>query len=228
MDWIAVAVFFGVAFALSWAAAHWPVLALPDRLAGAKVDDALLVGLGPALGAVAASLVRPAPLALATLPGRSIWWTIVALLAPAITLGAFGVPRAASPHFAGAMFGLSVALYCIGEELGWRGYFFNAFAGLPLWRSALTTAALWYAWHWSFLAAELVHPQMGLGFGAGLVGASFGLAAATRRTRSSGLAAAWHAAAKTLGMPLQIAAMLCVIVAATWRSGPATDSAGQA
>lgn len=221
-DWIAVGVFFGVAALWSAVAAHWGALQFPANADGYRIDNSILVGFGPVAGGVAADLVRPRRQRVRSMFGLAPAWVVLALLAPVVTMAVFGLPGRgviADPQLRGAVFAASVVIYCFGEELGWRGWLFDALAALKLWQSALVTAALWYAWHWTFLADTLLDPRVGPVFALGTVIASFGLAAAVRRTRATGLAVAWHAAVKLLVGPFQSGLMLGTIALANWAAG---------
>lgn len=220
VDWGGIAIFAAVAAGWSALAAHVPALALPARVGGLRIDNSLLVGAGPLLGGLVASALRggPGPGALfASLLGPSRWLIVAALLAPVATAALFGLPGAGS-GLPGLLFAASVVLYCVGEELGWRGWLQQALAGLQPVRAALLTALLWYGWHWTFLAPTLSDPRQGIGFAIGLLLGSFGLAASVRRTGATGMAVAWHAAVKLLGGPLQITVMLAALVFANWRA----------
>lgn len=217
-DWLAVAIFFVVSCGWSAAAAHVPALAFPDRVGGLRIDNSILVGFGPALGALAATLARPRPKPTRSFLGLKPGWTLVALAAPTFSCLFVKAIFPAQPGY-GWAFALSVTIYCLGEELGWRGWLHDALAGLAAWRAALITAALWYVWHWTFLAADLAKPTFGLGFAAGILVGSFALQAAVRRTRATGIAVAWHAAIKVLGAPAQLALMLAAIIMSNWAQG---------
>jgi hypothetical protein len=42
---------------------------------------------------------------------------------------------------------INIPVLVITEELGWRGYLYTLWRPLGFWRSALTTGAIWGAWH---------------------------------------------------------------------------------
>lgn len=228
-DWIAVALFWGAACFWSALASNINAIRLPATIGGFKIDDSILVGLGPGIGALVAAITRPQPTYRPTFLGRRAVWTLIAMTAPIVTLAVWGLGRATSfnGNVAGAVFAATVVLYCIGEELGWRGYLFAQFAGLPLWQSALATAILWYGWHWTFLADTLLDPKVGPFFAAAVLLASFGLATAVMRTQAIGIAVAWHAAAKAMGAPAQIMAMLATIAMANFMAGRSAKAINQ-
>lgn len=215
----AIAIFFGVAIGWSALFARVDALALPGKLEGLPIDDSILVGFGPAVGAAMAMLIyRPR---LPTMLGHRPLAVMAAIIAPTATLFVFGMPGVVggAPHVGGAVFAASVTIYCIGEELGWRGWLHGALGGCRALTSVLVTAALWFAWHWTFMAGDLATTSLALQFAGGLLIGSWGLRGAVNRTWSVGIAVAWHTAVKTLGDPLQIATMLAVIAAMTWWGG---------
>lgn len=218
-DWAAIALFWIVAAAWSFAAARW--FAVPDAAVGVRIDGSIAVGLGPVAGAVAASLFRKRPVWRTGLLGPKPLLTMIALLAPVITLGIAGHPRPlVGPQVDGVTFAATVLIYCIAEELGWRGWLNDALGGETRVRSALITWVLWFGWHWSFLAKELSSDwRFGVGFAVMTLVASFGLQSAVARTKAVGIAAAFHAAAKATGPIGQVVAMVAIIGAATWAAG---------
>jgi len=85
---------------------------------------------------------------------------------------------------------------CLGEELGWRGFFQGALRLLGRIRSCLLLSLMWTAWHftatWSGLISHLytLLPS--------LAALSFGLAFLTERTGSLALATTVHALVERL------------------------------
>ncbi len=227
-DWIAVAIFFVIACGWSWGANRWGAVRLPGGEDAPIIDSSVLIGFGPVMGALIADLIRPAKRAgHAAFIGRSWLWALVALIATPLCLGIQGIqPFHVDPHVDGAAFGLSMIIYGVGEELGWREWLYNALGGIALWRGALITWVLWFAWHWSFLWPSLMAPRAALIFGAVLLVGSFGLAAVARRTKSSAIAAGWHTAAKALGSPAQLG-MILMLAVATWAAGEWTVRIGR-
>jgi len=219
-DWIAVAIFFVIACAWSYFAARWGEIRLVGSLP--RINGILLIGFGPVLGALAAGALRRDrgnwPAGFRGLDKR---WSLIALLIPILVTGALGVKRFhVDPHLDAAIITATVVLACIGEEIGWREYLYNMFAGLPLWASALITWVLWLLWHMTFVL--VVGDQLGqtydLIYTLGLFVASFALAALVRTTRSSAIAAAWRTVA-ALPVPLWLAGVIAVLLAvATWKA----------
>ena len=216
----AIGAFFVVACAWSWFAARWLVLTIPLGETTLRIDDSIAVGFGPAIGALVASVVF-----------GSSWRPSVRFAArPAIIVAALGVLvlttavlGMARPHLGkhldGLSFAITVIVYCFGEELGWRGWLQSRLAGASTWKIAAITAPLWYAWHWTFLGDLYASAKFAAGFGAAIAVASFGLAAAARRTGGYGIAVVWHAAVKLFLQPASIPILLATAAAATWWGG---------
>ena len=215
-DWLAVGVFWTLAFAWSFAAAR---LSTVDEVAGLPIDSSLLVGFGPAIAAYVAPLLRRSSNRRATLLGQTGWLAVAAMAVPIAIAVVAGYAGHASPRTAALVLSLSILIYCWGEERGWRGWLYEELASLRLWQSALVTGVLWYAWHWSFL-----DEAKNIQFGLGIVAASFGFAFVARRTRSVGFATAWHTAMKLLWSPTQAGAMVAALVALTWAAGRKTPT----
>ena len=220
-DWIGIGVFALVACAWSYFAARqfvlvWPLFAPPPRF-----DDSIVIGFGPAVGGLAALLLRPSRAhGFGNLLGFAPRIAIIALLAPALSLALFGLKQAGwEPHVNGLVFGLSIMIYCIGEELGWRGWLRNALRNERTMLRVGVTFGLWFGWHWTFLASQLRDPVFALQFAIGIALGSYGLELAARRSGGAAIPAAWHAAVKATALPLQIAAMVATIAWATYQSG---------
>ena len=220
-DWIAIGLFVLVAYAWSFLAARqfvlvWPLTAPPPRL-----DDSIVMGFGPALGGLAAMLLRPGRgHGFGDLLGFAPQLAGLALLAPALSLAVFGLNQAGwELHVNGMIFGLSVTFYCIGEELGWRGWLRTALGGESTMLRVGITFVLWFGWHWTFMANELLNPVFALQFAVGIALGSYGLELAAWRSGGAALPAAWHAAVKATALPTQVAAMVTIIAWATFQSG---------
>jgi uncharacterized protein len=165
-----VVVFYGAAIAFSWAA--W----LPLALAGGAVGTPLQLmhfvgGLGPAFGALTASLVSGGMQGAIDLWRRiarcrtSLWIYVAALAGPFAILAAadaiapvFGGVHLdwstifTSSEFPGLVAPLYVAavlvFYGFGEEIGWRGYLAPLLdARWGLIASIGIVSVLWAAWH---------------------------------------------------------------------------------
>ncbi len=219
-DWRGIAVFTLIAYAWSFFAARHLLLVWPLAGAAPRFDDSIVMGLGPALGGLAAMVLRPGRgHGFGSFAGFAPRLAAMAIAAPALSLAVFGLNRAGwNPQLNGLIFGLSVTIYSLGEELGWRGWLRRALTAESTRVRVAVTFALWFGWHWTFLAVQLLNPVFALQFAAGIALASYGLELAARRSGGLAVPTAWHAAAKATAWPLQIAAMLAMIGWAAYRS----------
>ncbi len=209
---IAIITFYVVAILFSFAAAKLgPIKAFGDF----GVDQWILVGVGPLAGTIIACLLLRQRLP--SLFGRDLPIGTVALLVPVILTTITGFGKLAMPCTAGLIFGLSIVVYCLCEEIGWRGFLTGNLDWLKQWQADLLTSVLWLAWHLTFMP-ELRNPSYALGFTAAIVAGAFGLAEARRRTGGYALATGWHAAVKLLPLGPFAYGLLGLLIFLTWRS----------
>ena len=168
--------FFGLAFVLSWAL--WVPLALArHNLLPLELDPGqlavlpLLGTLGPALAAMAVSLLAGGRTGLGALLGQFRrtrvgwrWYAAATMVFPALLLLAAELykllpgagPLPIQPVSAGSLIAtmLILTISVLGEEIGWRGF---ALPRLQERRSAagasLLLGAIWTAWHLPFWTA---------------------------------------------------------------------------
>lgn len=112
-------------------------------------------GSGPFFGAViviwAFKLKRTT-----TLFGTSKLKSIIMAVAPVLLFTIIGVQNNnINPHLYGFFLGLTLTVYCILEETGWRGYLQDELSDLKPIFQYLITGFLWYAWHLSFLSIHV-------------------------------------------------------------------------
>jgi uncharacterized protein len=209
---VAAVVFYAVAIIVSFAAAQLgPLRTLGDF----RVDQWLLVGVGPLAGTIAACLLLRQKLP--SLFGYNLLVGAVALLIPVILTTLVGFGSLATAGTTGLIFGLSIVVYCICEEIGWRGFLAGNLGWLKEWQADLLTGSLWLAWHLTFMP-ELRDPSYALGFIAAILAGAFGLAEARRRTGGYALATGWHAAVKLLPIGPLAYVLLGLLIFLTWRS----------
>jgi uncharacterized protein len=209
---LAVTGFYVVAIVVSLAAAQFGPL---RNLGDFRVDQWLHVGVGPLAGTlVGCALLRQK---LPSLFGHNAKVGAVALAAPIMSTSIAGFGNLAASGMAGLIFGLSIVVYCICEEIGWRGFLTSNLAWLKDWHADLLTGALWFAWHFTFMP-ELRDPSYAIGFTAAIIAGAFGLAEARRRTGGYALAAGWHAAVKLLPIGPLAYGLLGLLLILTWRS----------
>jgi membrane protease YdiL (CAAX protease family) len=82
--------------------------------------------------------------------------SIIMALVPLFLFTAVGADNniSISPHLYGFFLGLTLTVYCILEETGWRGYLQDELSNLKPIVQYLIVGFLWYAWHLSFLGGQ--------------------------------------------------------------------------
>lgn len=94
-------------------------------------------------------------------------------------------------HYYGFIVGVSLILYAIFEEFGWRGFLQNELTNLkPLFRATLI-GLFWYLWHLSFISKETTIFNELKFFGI-LIIASWGIGAIAEKTKSVFASACFH------------------------------------
>ncbi len=96
-----------------------------------------------------------------------------------------------SPHIFGLLLGLTLTVYCILEETGWRGYLQDELSSLKPIIQYMIIGFLWYAWHLSFLSWN-VNIGNQLRFLLIFLAGSIGIGYAVRNTRSIIVASCLH------------------------------------
>jgi uncharacterized protein len=81
---------------------------------------------------------------------------------------------------------LSIMLYCLFEEIGWRGWLLPQLKGQKEWFKILVVWVLWTFWHFTFQPVNLAF----VGF---LLAGTLGINLATTKTKSILVAASMHA-----------------------------------
>lgn len=196
-----ITIFFTIATTLSAAFRHGLIgwynnLSLPFGLT--IVAKALLEGIGPITGALVV-LLTTKKTSLISLWGTQSRKSALMLLIPILLFTFFGANNTENinKHLFGFITSLSLVLYGIFEEYGWRGYLHNELSGLkPLYRS-LMIGGLWYVWHLSFLSSDttIANELKFLGL---LVFASWGIGAIADKTKSVIACACFHIAGNIL------------------------------
>ena len=103
-----IAAFFVIACLWSFAFAGLP---LPPRIGGFRIDDSIVVGWGPAVGAIALAVYAgtlPALRARIAAMASAIGFAALAL--PVVSVTLVGLKASAAPQLAGLVFALSVTL----------------------------------------------------------------------------------------------------------------------
>jgi uncharacterized protein len=143
-------------------------------------------GLGPSFGVLAVYLfskIRDQPFKIISLFGSEKWYKAVAVFAiPIISMTLFS----GGNYLKSFLIGLSVLVYCIGEEIGWRGWLQTNLAHLKPIYSTFIITGLWLIWHISFQPISII-------FALFLLVGSLGIGLATTKTQSILVASAMHA-----------------------------------
>jgi membrane protease YdiL (CAAX protease family) len=196
VPWGEVALFFAIAtgvsapFRLGWVdpAAY---VTLPF---GMNILFKVLRGIGPAVGFIVMRYVLHS-----RVPRTTTFWgidrraSLVAALVIPLCLAFVGTENNAGldAFSYGLLGGLTLILYALGEEFGWRGYLQQALSPLTLPVRIVAIGTIWYLWHLNFLNPNIpVSSHISL-YVAVVLG-SWGLMKITDGTRSILFAAAVH------------------------------------
>ena len=196
VPWGEVALFFAIAagvsapFRLGWFDPATYVT-LPF---GMNMLFKVLRGIGPAVGFVVMRYVLHS-----RVPRTTTFWgidwraSLVAALVIPLCLAFVGTANntGLDTFSYGPLCGLTLILYALGEEFGWRGYLQQALSPLKLPVRIVAIGTIWYLWHLNFL-----NPQIPLSSHISLYVAvvlgSWGLMKITDATQSVLFAAAVH------------------------------------
>ncbi len=99
-----------------------------------------------------------------TFLGTSVLISLLYFFAPVVMITLMGIDsgNGDNVHYYGLLSGLTLMLYCIFEETGWRGYLQDAMRGVPNPLRFIIIGTLWYCWHLNFLSPELHSIKFGL------------------------------------------------------------------
>lgn len=125
--------------------------------------------------------------------GDSTIHSFAAYLMPIIVFTVFGISnsRGVDPHLFGFVLSLTISIYCLLEETGWRGFLQNATTSMPRVGRYLVIGLIWYMWHLSFIGNEIALFEQ-IKFLLILIGASYLLGSLVEKTNSVMLAASFH------------------------------------
>jgi membrane protease YdiL (CAAX protease family) len=196
----AIALYFGLAFGITWGLQVPAVLALRGLMAGPPERYMALVGLGGFGPAAAAMIVAglEGSGVRALLRPLGVWrvglrWYLAALGLP----GGIFVVAAAAYNLCGhrepllyppneAAFLAALVVFSIGEEIGWRGF---ALPRLRAWCGPVATSGiigvLWTAWHIPMLTLQGVSPILYVALVPFMIGGSLLFTWIYQRTRGS-------------------------------------------
>ena len=99
-----------------------------------------------------------------TLAGLSLRVSVIYFGAPVLMVSVLGIagPGAENPHLYGFLSGLTLIVYCLFEETGWRGFLQDALRDIPNPFRFMIIGTLWYLWHLNLLSPELYSVKFGL------------------------------------------------------------------
>jgi uncharacterized protein len=209
-----------IAFAISWA--YWLWMLAEGRIVGPGSSASHLPGLmGPMIAALIVTALSEGRRGLADLasrmvrlPARPGWFLAALAMPPVVAAAVFAVqalrgvpppPLSAFAAYPGLADGSGVwgligvlVLNGYGEEVGWRGWLFEAFdPARNRFAAALLVAGVWMVWHlptfWINLSVQALVGPMLVGWAIGLVLGSFVLAHVYSFTgRSLAAVVLWH------------------------------------
>jgi uncharacterized protein len=157
LKWLRIIIYFFIAITVSnifrFQLFGWlKELSLPYGLTGIKY---LLEGLGPLIGAIIIFKLFKKKSSI-TLLGTSGRRSFIMISIPIILFTAFGIKNSLNlnPHYYGFIVGVIISLYCIFEEMGWRGYLQDELKEFKPALKYLIIGILWYSWHLTFISHE--------------------------------------------------------------------------
>lgn len=180
VNWKAILIFYALAVAIS---APFRLHLVPQLGSYQNYIGAL----GPLLASIICLIIfSKTHIRLNTIFGTSVKWSLIFSIIPFIGFIIIGFPD----NIGKALYACGyVFLYCLMEEMGWRGFLQDALEPLKPARRYLLIGILWELWHLRFLS-----PDLSIGFKLVLlsstIGGSFGIGKITETTRSI-LTAAW-------------------------------------
>jgi uncharacterized protein len=194
VNWIRVLIYVVIATTISSAFRFqlfdwYKELALPYGLTGIKY---LLEGVGPLIGAILMYLLFKKKSCI-TAFGSSIKKSLIMVSVPIILFSIFGAQndQNLNTHYYGFIIGITIMLYGIFEEFGWRGYLQDELKDVKPFSKYLIIGILWYAWHLTFISQEttLLNELKFLGI---LIFASWGIGQIAEKTNSVFTSACFH------------------------------------
>ncbi|MCB0537727.1 MAG: CPBP family intramembrane metalloprotease [Bacteroidetes bacterium] len=153
----------------------------------------LLEGSGVIIGAlIALNLLRKNKETQINLFGTSKRKSLMMVAIPIIVLTIIGVDNEYSlnPHLYGLFAIIGTLIYCLMEEIGWRGYLQEELRELNSWQKYSFIGLVWYIWHLSFLTNATIGEN--LFFLAMMIFGSWGIGQVAESTKSIFASACFH------------------------------------
>jgi uncharacterized protein len=116
-------------------------------------------------------------------------------------------------HYIGFLIGLTISVYALFEEVGWRGYLQNELQPVKLGLKILLISVLWYLWHLNFLKSGTSFEGHIIHF-LSIIGGSIGLYYVSIKTNSLLIVAAVHSSFNLFELELANSNKLIVLVIA--------------
>lgn len=151
-----------------------------------------LSGLGPFLGALVVLWIFK-PEQRSTLFGTSKLKSVIMAVIPLLLFTIIGAKNNENVniHLYGFNLGITITVYCILEETGWRGYLQDELRNINPVLQFIIIGFLWYAWHLTFLNGHINLINELIIFLI-LFAASIGIGYAVKHTQSIIVAACMH------------------------------------
>ena len=99
-----------------------------------------------------------------TLSGTSLAASLLYFGAPVFMVTILGISgnSGVSTHLFGLESGLTIMVYCLFEETGWRGFLLDAMRHMANPLRFIIIGILWYVWHLNFLSGTMASLKFGL------------------------------------------------------------------
>lgn len=152
----------------------------------------ILEGIGPIAGAALIFTIINKKSDIILL-GSEKFKSLIMIIIPVLLFTIFGANNNhnLNRHYYGFIIGISLVLYAIFEEYGWRGFLQNELAGVKPVLKFLIIGFCWYLWHLSFISNNTTIINELKFFGI-LVFASWGIGAIAEKTKSLCASACFH------------------------------------
>ena len=139
-----VAIYFAIAFGLTFLASR-----LPDLAIGTFNIKLFLCSFGPLVsGLICYRLLKTRNTIGVSLLGTRPVFSVAVCIIPLTT---FCLTQTKHDLTVILSYALAQFVYCFGEEFGWRHYLQNATSFMNEWLQSFLIGLLWFSWHYSFL-----------------------------------------------------------------------------
>ncbi len=125
----------------------------------------LLRASGPLAGGITSMLIfRKRYERTITITGVSLAVSAIYIGAPLLLISLLGItgPGTENPNWFGFLSGSTLIMYCLFEEIGWRGFLQDSMRRIPNPFRFIIIGTLWYLWHLNLLSPDLYSIRFGL------------------------------------------------------------------